>query len=233
MFLYIYMILITIILFGIGIFAYFYMSDKKIEKFEIEFKDENGNILDRNITEKEEQDLAIKYIKPEDVVLELGARYGMVTDIILSIVGPNNVVAVDPDSTIINALKSNLSAYGEEVKIWNGTVLQTKRSIIIGGYGTHTLDECISGECIPNLTFKELENKYAMKFNTIIADCEGCIVDLILSLSNTRSIDQIKKILVEKDYDGRVDYSKMNQVLLDEGFSLVYPGFREVWIRKN
>ena len=39
-------------------------------------KDENGYIVDTENFEKEEQDLASKYILENDIVLELGARYG-------------------------------------------------------------------------------------------------------------------------------------------------------------
>ena len=41
--------------------------------------DQNNNLVDTNKIEKEEQDLAKQYIKKDDVVLELGARYGSVS----------------------------------------------------------------------------------------------------------------------------------------------------------
>lgn len=37
--------------------------------------DRNNNLVDTNKMEKPEQDLSKKYIKKDDVVLELGARY--------------------------------------------------------------------------------------------------------------------------------------------------------------
>ena len=37
-------------------------------------KDEHGHPVDINFLEKEEQDLAMQYVQPDDVVFELGAR---------------------------------------------------------------------------------------------------------------------------------------------------------------
>ena len=38
--------------------------------------DQYGNFINTNYMEKQEQDLAYKYIEENDVVFELGARYG-------------------------------------------------------------------------------------------------------------------------------------------------------------
>ena len=46
------------------------------------FYDENDNIINNQIFEKQEQDLADIYIINSDIVLELGARYGTVSCII-------------------------------------------------------------------------------------------------------------------------------------------------------
>jgi hypothetical protein len=48
------------------------------------FIDLHGNYIDTEHIEKPEQDLAKKYIKKNDIVLELGARYGTVSCIINS-----------------------------------------------------------------------------------------------------------------------------------------------------
>jgi hypothetical protein len=67
-------IIIVIILISIYLIIY------KKDNFENEvYYDENDNIIDHNILEATEQQLAKKYIKPNDKVLELGARYGTVS----------------------------------------------------------------------------------------------------------------------------------------------------------
>lgn len=201
-----------------------------------EFKDENGGLLDQNTVEKEEQDMALEYIKPGDVVLELGARYGMVADILINLVGKENVVMVDPDTSIIAALKTNLAHHGDALKIWNGTVLETPRKLTLSGYGTHTLEACDASDaskCIPNMSYEQLQTHFGVRFNSVVADCEGCIIDLITHLSKTGGISHIRKLLVEKDMDGSVDYSIMHEILKQEGFVLEKEGFREAWIRRT
>lgn len=43
------------------------------------FYDRHGKVIDTATLETEEQELAKKYIEPNDIVLELGARYGTVS----------------------------------------------------------------------------------------------------------------------------------------------------------
>ena len=46
------------------------------------FYDENNNIVNHYHMEAQEQELANKYVEENDVVLELGARYGTVSCVI-------------------------------------------------------------------------------------------------------------------------------------------------------
>ena len=48
------------------------------------FYNENNEIIKHNIYEKTEQNLVNKYINEDDIVLELGARYGTVSCLINS-----------------------------------------------------------------------------------------------------------------------------------------------------
>ena len=47
------------------------------------FKDENGKVIPHLTVEKQEQDMVAEYIHEGDKVLELGARYGTVSAVIL------------------------------------------------------------------------------------------------------------------------------------------------------
>lgn len=58
--------------------------------------------------EKPEQDLANDFIRKNDVVLELGARYGSVSCTINNILNnKHNQVVVEPDDRVWNALEDN------------------------------------------------------------------------------------------------------------------------------
>jgi len=70
--------------------------------------DMNGKVVNTNIIEKPEQDLANYFIKENDIVLELGARYGSVSCVINSkLNNKNNQVVVEPDDRVWDALEKN------------------------------------------------------------------------------------------------------------------------------
>ena len=56
----------------------FQNQEGQIFIFPSDFQNENGAQINTNCFELQEQELAKKYIKENDVVLELGARYGSV-----------------------------------------------------------------------------------------------------------------------------------------------------------
>ena len=46
----------------------------------ITYYDESNNIIDHKTTERTEQNMAYEFIEPNDIVLELGGRYGTVSN---------------------------------------------------------------------------------------------------------------------------------------------------------
>ena len=70
--------------------------------------DLNGDRVNIEVIEKHEQDLANQYILENDVVLELGARYGSVSCIINSkLINKTNQVVVEPDERVWDSLEKN------------------------------------------------------------------------------------------------------------------------------
>lgn len=70
--------------------------------------DLNDELVDIKNIEKREQELVKENIKEDDIVLELGARYGSVSCIINSkLSNKNNQVSVEPDERVWNALEKN------------------------------------------------------------------------------------------------------------------------------
>jgi hypothetical protein len=195
------------------------------------FVDENGNIVPHKDLEVEEQNTVSKYINKDDKVLELGARYGTVSAIILdNISNPKNCVIVDPDTNITQALRNNLNNCGyRDAQIFVGTVGSNKKRIHSDeGYGTYT-ESCEGDECnLENMTYNNLQHKYDITFNTIVADCEGCLPELI---DHIEDMDPIKKIIFETDRPGDVDYNKVYTKLNECGFKNVRKGFVQVWVK--
>ena len=64
--------------------------------------------------EKQEQELAKQYVLEDDVVLELGARYGSVSCTINSkLNNKKNQVVVEPDDRVWDALERNKKTNGK------------------------------------------------------------------------------------------------------------------------
>ena len=92
----------------------FYLNSK------YSYVDENNNNVNRYLDEVFEQNAAYKYIKKDDIVLELGGRYGVVSGVINSILdNKKNHVVVDPDDKIIDALTKNRDNNGFQYHILN------------------------------------------------------------------------------------------------------------------
>ena len=74
----------------------------------MEIRDSKNNLVNILSIEKEEQDLANQYILENDVVLELGARYGSVSCVINSKLNNKyNQVVVEPDNRVWTSLENN------------------------------------------------------------------------------------------------------------------------------
>ena len=87
----------------------------------MQFKDQYEKIINHLTVEHNEQVQAEKYLNPDCVVLELGARYGTVSCIINKIVG-SNMVIVEPDIRIQDALEQNMKSNGCEFNIVKGVI---------------------------------------------------------------------------------------------------------------
>jgi FkbM family methyltransferase len=186
---------------------------------ELIYYNEDNTKIDNIANEYTEQEMAIKYIKPDDVVLELGARYGSVTCVISKILNnPNNLVAVEPDSNVWNALENNLEKNNCKANIHKGFISNKKLSLSNSGYGsTSTVDD---NSTIPTLTLQEVKDKYKINdFNTLIVDCEGCFESFLDE--NPTILNTINKIMIEHDQPHKCNYQKITQLLINNNFKLI------------
>ena len=118
-----------------------------------------GNKVDIEHVEKHEQDLANHYILENDIVLELGARYGTVTCIISKLLNDsNNLVTVEPDSKIWASLEKNLKNNNCKANIHKGFISNKKLSLSSNGYSSTS--EIDNNSTIPTLSLDEIKKKY-------------------------------------------------------------------------
>ena len=198
-------------------------------KRSMKFYDEDGKLIDTIRLETVEQNQADEYITEDCTVLELGARYGTVTCVInKKLKNPMNQVSVEPDNIVWKCLEKNIKDNGCNLHLIKGVISRTPLEIKQTpgeGYSNSTLKAQSSS--LPNFTVEQVEEKYGLKFDTLVADCEGFLGDFFAE--NHHLYSQLKMVLFEKDSPWRCDYSIILKNLKDHGFVNLVTGFHEVW----
>ncbi len=187
--------------------------------------------------EKPEQELAKKHIKSDDCVLELGARYGTVSCTINSkLKDKTKQVSVEPDSRVWEALEINKKHNECKFNIVKGFVSQkkiglTNLNVHHGGYGSTFTDD-IQQENVAqceHYTLEAIEMQYKLKFNVLVADCEGFLERFFDE--NPTFINQLRLIIYEADYPKKCNYNKIKSTLIKQGFMCIESGHQNVWLR--
>jgi FkbM family methyltransferase len=199
----------------------------------MDIRDQNDISIDTAHVEDAEQDLAKQYIEENDIVFELGARYGSVSCVINSKLNcKTNQVVVEPDERVWEALERNKKANNCEFHIVKGFVSAKKLNLTnldchLGGYGaTYIVD---NDSTIPSYTIEEIIEKHNLTFNVLVADCEGfleCFFD-----ENPTFYDTLRLIMFEADYPEKCNYNKIRDTLREKGFIEKKNGHQNVWIK--
>ena len=196
--------------------------------------DLSGNKVDTTRIEKPEQDLANRYILPSDVVLELGARYGSVSCVINSkLKNKTNQVVVEPDDRVWDALEKNKINNGCEFSIVKGFVSSKKLGLTnldecLGGYGATFIEN--TNTHIPSYSLDEIKTTHNLKFNVLVADCEGFLETFFDE--NPGFYDDLRLIIFEADYPEKCNYGEIKQTLIKKQFAPLLEGHQNVWVKK-
>jgi len=232
--LYFYLIIIAIILTILIIYNNYFkesFTNNPINNFK--YYDENNRLIDNMKEEFIEQIQADKYIEPDSKVLELGARYGSVSCVINSkLTNKNNQVSVEPDSKVWDALEKNMKNNSTNFNIVKGFISSKPMELKGFGYGKSFKD--VDSSSIPNYTLNDIEEKYKISFDTLVADCEGCLERFFDE--NKNMYKQLKLVIMEEDVPKRCNYNKIKEELKNNNFSLLETDHnqveRSVWKKK-
>ena len=204
------------------------LRKKKIFKI-MEIFDERGRKINILEVEFEEQRLVKEFVKEDDVVLELGARYGSVSCTINQILSnKKSQVSVEPDHRVWSSLKSNREKNGAQFEIVEGFISRRKLNLVPRGYDTtFSLDENSNCFCC---TLEEVEQKFNLDFNVLVADCEGFLG--IFLEENPKIYNKMRAIIFEADMTHLCDYDKIRDNLLSNGFIEKLKDHQNVWIKE-
>jgi hypothetical protein len=175
----------------------------------IPFYSEDG-VIDHIKNERSEQLSAYYFIDSSDNVLELGTRYGTVSCLLAR--KANRVVSLDPDLSAINYATINMINHGVYFESVHGIISNKPQITKNQGYATTTEDAEYSE--IPNYSISQLQEKYNIIFNTLVADCEGCLEKVI----KENDLTNFTKILFEKDQADSCNYDYIFEYLENNGF---------------
>lgn len=143
-----------------------------------------------------------------------------------------NLVAVEPDDTVWNALENNMKNNNCKFNIIKGVVNTKKVSLNKDSYASNTTYDVCGNVNI--YTFDDIEKNFNLKFNTLVADCEGCIGDLFNE--NPILYNQLKLIIIEHDFPDKTNYNILVDNFKKFGFKEIEENFdrisRSVW-KKN
>jgi len=172
---------------------------------------ENNVLINHNKVENVEQGLAKKYIKPEDRVLELGARYGSVSIVTNQILNDKEShYVVEPDASVWNALSTNMKNNNCSFNIIKGTISQKNYSLTNpkDGYAKRSIinkDSTIQSFELPDVPF-----------NVLIADCEGFLETFYDE--NKDLFERLDKLILEFDHPEHCDYERLKTEFKKLGF---------------
>jgi FkbM family methyltransferase len=195
---------------------------------------ETNNKIPHLEYERDEQLLVAKYINSNDIVLELGARYGSVSCIINRILDNKlNQVSVEPDNTVWKALEKNKISNNCSFNIFKGIVSNKNYELKLNGYGsTVDINNSITNMAsirTQNISLEDLQNKFGIKFNVLVADCEGFLETFLNE--NPVLYTQLHKIIFECDRADICDYNKIKLNLIENNFKLIENNFQCVYIK--
>lgn len=167
-----------------------------------------------------EQVMTILYIKPDDIVLELGANIGRNTLIIATKLNDQqNLVTLECDQNSVNCLTQNRDQNNYNFHI-EPSALSYKK-LIQCGWDTTQSDVDVEGwVSVPTITFENLQTKYNKKFTTMVVDCEGALYYILKD--NPDMIKDMKTIIMENDYYNIEHKIYVDSILKQHRFERVY-----------
>ena len=198
------------------------------------FLNEKWEPVGSNIFEVDEQHLANQYIEPDSIVLELGARYGTVSYAINNkLTDKKKHVTVEPDPTVWAALEHNLRVNNCQTHVVQGFISREKLGLIPMGHSGYATTFTKGGDGLfyPDcFTLEEIETKYGLEFDTLVADCEGGL-EIFLD-ENPKLYTSLKMIMFEADHPNKCNYDKIRLRLGENNFQEVeVRGMQNVWKR--
>jgi FkbM family methyltransferase len=241
---------ILLLVITLGNTLYSYLSRKSIKEHysDIDYENILRNIhaklkLDYGSLEEEfpEQIMSVKYLKGHEKVLELGGNIGRNSVIIAHILNKNNnhnFVSLETNTEDAKKLMHNRDINNLHFHVENAAL--SNRKLVQNGWQSKPVDDnsdMPGWDVVNTITWKDLNEKYKIDFDTLVLDCEGAFYYILIDTPEI--LDNIKTIIMENDYfDNKDQKDYVINILKENGFKLVHEAahqdmtdFYQVWIK--
>ena len=195
-----FLLVILIVLVIVSLLCYLTLKRKKesfvfknLNQLHKELKLKYGNFSQ----ELPEQQMIFKHIKPNSRILELGPNIGRSSIIANSLLNDKTKhLCVETISGTCQKLKQNRDLNNLKFKVFEGAISNSNLYQHPNKWRASKMkkDGYIQINTKP---YSYLVAKYNINFDTIIADCEGCVTDLFSE--NEYILNNIKLIIIEHD----------------------------------
>lgn len=167
-----------------------------------------------------EQKMVVRYFTGNEKVLELGGNIGRNSLVIAHILkNKNNLVVIECGKSDAKILTENRDLNNFNFHIETSAL--SKRKLIQKNWRTKPSYILQKGYTwVDTITLRDLKNKYAIKFDTLVLDCEGAFYYI---LKDTPEIlDNINLIIMENDYKYFFQKKYVDRILIKNNFHRSY-----------
>ena len=200
---------------------------------------ENGT-MDNEIPE---QLLITQFVKEDAKVLEIGGNLGRNTLVLSTLLKDSRqhvVLECNPD--MVPLLRHNVRLNNYDTRIESSALSYTR--LLQKGCTTLPTSETNESHAdwkeVPTITLEEMEKKYNIQFDTLVADCKGALYYILKDHPSV--LDTIKLVIMENDYYDADQKQMVDAILYLKGFTRAhhvrggwgpcFEYFYEVWVAK-
>lgn len=181
----------------------------------------NLRLIHGNFSEEyPEQLMSAMYLPSDAKVLELGGNVGRNSCVIAAILNDSrNLVTLESCKKDAKKLQENRDINGFQFHIEVSAL--SKKKLVQSGWYTIPSDIDLPGYIrVDIISFNELQEKYEIEFDTLVADCEGALYYILRD--DPQILENINLVIIENDFlnPDHAQYTK--EMLLKNGLQLVY-----------
>lgn len=169
-----------------------------------------------------EQLMTVRFLEETATVLELGANIGRNTCVIATILNDDSrLVSLETDARTTKLLRHNRDINNFKFHIENSAL--SKIPLCQEAWNTIPFTGKLPSTdyfMVKTISFNEIQQKYGLIFDTLVADCEGALYQILQD--DPAMLKNIKMIIIENDYFDENRKSFVDSIFQQYGLKPIY-----------